>query len=955
MTFPVSLVRRERSEADQRWANPGSDRVRRIVNGLGILVGAALVAKLGQTSLAAFAMVALLPLMAVGVALVISRPSYMMEIAIVTMWFETLGVGPVRMGRLIAALITLLIVARVVFTGWRPAAFELRAWLPVAAFIGYAFISAFWSNELVSGWFFGMSQLYLAITYFLLFLTFTRDEPHLHRLMKLWIYVGAPIALLGVIGFAGFGGRIIGFTGGPNVYAVFLMEAMPVCVVLFRKETTPKGRMLIAAIMVVYLAAVVATGSRGGLVSCGAMAVYIFVTLPGLSRRRRVMSMGIGMVAIVGGVFLAAIINPDRYSLAGFVGDSGAGRAEIWNAAIQSVGERPFFGNGISSFRTQVLDLLTKVSGGSSDVIGLIRQGETADAGKLGVHNMYLELLLDTGFIGITLWGIAYLAVLRNLWDMRSSVWSDWSWAFIGIHLGRLVNGLFDTQYNQKMHWVVYGFAGSMYFRRLQTERKKRELANVGYSAPVEDAQRSWLGPGIDPLAAPIDFRTRVPFRRVLLGTMAVGAVLGFGLTTAFGEHTTTVTTSIFPPDMENQEVRSNLRFVDDDLFAMLNLARSGSYAAQVKSMAFLDEPVADVQNRLDARRPRFGASIELEGTFDTPEEAERVGRIMVPALERVIEMFRAGALTDSDLDGRDIAPGISSGYTGPLFVRTYDQPYLVQSAPRVAWNTFLGAALGALIVIIGTLILHSRPRLSRAEDMSRILRIPQVASIPRLLSRSATNATDQLASAADVIASSRSSPTGVVGVSGVGVGGESPWLAFGLGLAQLVDETSPDVVVIDLDAGSAGSWTRFVRPRSMTRRLRLAGKAGAWDVAAGAVEAESAIHAVRTRRLPRSLRRSHRLVRSRIRVMGHGNNRSHTLDDEALAAHIEKLAETCNVVVHFGPVPGPVSLRAVYAVCDTGTIGVLDGWTPTDNASLAVDTLDAVIPQRVGFVLIEN
>ncbi len=952
MTLPLHLHRDP--DADALWSS-SSDRVRRVLGGLGLLVGAGLIALVASTSVTVIVLAAMIPFAVIAVSLVISRPSYMMEIAIVTMWFELLGFGPIRMGRVIAVMITLVMAARIAFSRWRPAAFDLRAWLPVTVFFLYAFVSAFWSTELTAGWFFGISQLYLALTYFLLFLTFTTDEPRLHRLMRLWVLVGAPIALLGVIGFAGFGGRIIGFTGGPNVYAVYLMEAMPISVVLIRREVTTRGRMLFAGVLLIYLAALVATGSRGGLVSCGAMAVYIFVTLPGLSRRRRMASIVLGGIAIVGGILLAAIINPDRFSLAGFVGDAGAGRAEIWNAAVQTVNERPVFGSGISTFRTQVLDLLTKVSGGSSDVIGLIRQGEIADAGKLGVHNMYLELLLDTGIVGLALWGVAYVAVAFNLWKMRGTRWAEWAWAFLGIHLGRLVNGLFDTQYNQKMHWVVYGFAGSLYFQRLRTERRTRESANVGVVDPLPRGQQSWLGPDADPLAAPIDMRTRVPFRRVLMGSMAVGAVLGFGLTFGFGQRTATVTTEIFPPNMEEHAGRPEIRITDGDLFALVNLARSGAFAAQVKEMAFLDEPVEEVQARLDATRTRFGAIIELEGTFDTEAEAERVGRIMVPALERVIELFRAGAVTAVDLDGRNLAPELSAEYEGPLFVRTYDQPYVVVSAPRIAWHTLLGMLTGGLLAFVGALVVHGRNRLTSVEDISLLLKIPQVASVKRLSRRSNVDAADQLAAATDVIAASRDGETGSLGVSGIDTGGESPRLAFGMALAQIVDGTSPDVVIVDLDAGRAGWRGRLTRRRSLSSFSGLSRKPGAWEVAAGSVAPEDACYPVPPRRVPRSLRRTHRSVKKSVKVMPFGTHRGEPLDDAALAGHIRTLAETNNVVVHFGPVPGPIALQSVYSACDTATIGVLDGWTPIENAALAVDTLDAVIPRRVGFVLIEN
>mgnify|MGYP001020710175 FL=1 len=130
-----------------------------------------------------------------GFALVFSRPAIVVEISIITMWFDSVGVGPLRTGRLVAGLTVVVLAARIMSSPWRPPMLAPRAWAWPAAFFIWAFASGFWAAE-TGTWLVGISELTLGFIYAIILLAFVEDEAHFARSMKAWVWSGVPIAII---------------------------------------------------------------------------------------------------------------------------------------------------------------------------------------------------------------------------------------------------------------------------------------------------------------------------------------------------------------------------------------------------------------------------------------------------------------------------------------------------------------------------------------------------------------------------------------------------------------------------------------------------------------------------------------------------------------------------------------------------------------------------------------
>jgi O-antigen ligase len=383
-------------------------------------------------------------------------------------------------GRVVAAVIPLIIVARILTTPWRPPALQRRAWLPVALLMLWAWAGAFYTNSFAGGWLQGYFTLFLGVIYFVAFALFTESPDQLTRLFMAWVWVGSVASILSDIAHFGFGYRTSGFTGNPNIFAVYLVAGLPIIAVLLRhRDTTDRQRWMLWLSIPIYLSALIASGSRMGLIMGAVLGVYIFTTIPGLPVRRRVTTVVVGgaFMGLTGLMFI--ILNPERFSPAAFVSDRGAGRVDLWTAGVRMLSDKPLIGQGLGGFRLGVFDLLQATSGADLNVI---RQPEFIRAGAVESHNLYLTVAIDLGLIGFVLYFGVIAITFVNLWQKRSSEWSDIVWAFIGILGALLIGSFFGSQINSKLQWAIVGIAAALWVRERVTP--PRRPVHVGSPQP---------------------------------------------------------------------------------------------------------------------------------------------------------------------------------------------------------------------------------------------------------------------------------------------------------------------------------------------------------------------------------------------------------------------------------------------------------------------------------------
>lgn len=214
------------------------------------------------------------------------------------------------------------------------------------------------------------------------------------------------------------GGRLQGIVANANILAIISLFAILTFGVLFaaraRWRTTLALWMLLAAFFLVR------TASTTALICAAAAAVALAVAL--LMRRARTPGdrTRIYVIAIGGSAVAATAVWLLREPLLALVGRSAdlTGRSDkIWTAVLERAAQHPLFGNGFSS---PWIPWDPAFAGWIED------HGLTV----FHAHNMWLDVLLQLGVLGVILMGISYLSLLwrswffavdRPRWDLNSS------------------------------------------------------------------------------------------------------------------------------------------------------------------------------------------------------------------------------------------------------------------------------------------------------------------------------------------------------------------------------------------------------------------------------------------------------------------------------------------------------------------------------------------------------
>lgn len=214
------------------------------------------------------------------------------------------------------------------------------------------------------------------------------------------------------------GGRIQGIVGNANLLAIVSLFALITFGVLFaaraRWRTTLALWMLLAAYFLFR------TSSATAMVCAAAAAVVLVVALlmrrartPGA--RTRIYTVSIGGTVL--GVAAVWLLREPLLSLLGRSADLTGRSDKIWAAVIERAVQHPFFGNGFSS---------PWIPTDPAFDHWIVDHGITV----FHAHNMWLDVFLQLGALGVVLMAIAYLSLLwrswffavdRPRWDLNSA------------------------------------------------------------------------------------------------------------------------------------------------------------------------------------------------------------------------------------------------------------------------------------------------------------------------------------------------------------------------------------------------------------------------------------------------------------------------------------------------------------------------------------------------------
>jgi O-antigen ligase len=247
------------------------------------------------------------------------------------------------------------------------------------------------------------------------------------------------------------GDRIGGIVGDPNELASVLVAGLVLAVALMavlRGRTF--GRVAAGAAACVILLAIFLTLSRGGLLALGVVIVVGIFS----AGRWRGMAIVLAVVAILGTVtYFAEFASPiarQRVTNAG----SGSGRTGLWTVARRMVDAHPVRGIGAGNFEVSSVHYLLRPGAIPADYLIVDRPQVT--------HNVYLQLLAETGVVGVSLFlGLIGFAVscalkaaraFKRLGDRPMEVIAR---AVLTAQAGVLTADFFiSAQYNKQL-WIL--------------------------------------------------------------------------------------------------------------------------------------------------------------------------------------------------------------------------------------------------------------------------------------------------------------------------------------------------------------------------------------------------------------------------------------------------------------------------------------------------------------------
>lgn len=213
------------------------------------------------------------------------------------------------------------------------------------------------------------------------------------------------------------GGRIQGIVGNSNVLAIVCLFAILTFGVLFAARARWRTTLALWTLLAGYF--FLRAGSATAY-ACAAAAVLVLVVALLMRRtktpgaRTRLYVVSIGGVAIAGAA--AWLLREPLFALLGRSADLTGRSDTIWDKVLARAAEHPIFGNGFSS---PWVPFDPAFAGWIED------HGITV----FHAHNMWLDVLMQLGVVGVVLVALAYLSLLwrswffavdRPRWDLKS-------------------------------------------------------------------------------------------------------------------------------------------------------------------------------------------------------------------------------------------------------------------------------------------------------------------------------------------------------------------------------------------------------------------------------------------------------------------------------------------------------------------------------------------------------
>jgi O-antigen ligase len=277
-----------------------------------------------------------------------------------------------------------------------------------------------------------------------------------------------------------------GYTDNANAAARYFIVAMVFLTHLRSESNKPFPRLLMLVGIIITYIGVFFTISRTGIVLLFAAQALIFLSQSTGKQRLNIVILG------VIGLVLIWLISENAFKLAGTIlpavsqGEDTMGlRYALWEAAIRMFKEKPVTGVGIGMYRF---------------LVPLYSQDLPFIRGRsIWVHNTYIQILVETGFVGFILFFGMFINAFFNFLkakfppeDERNKLVRVWFIIFIVM----LIGGLTKSDHADKLTWAVMGF--SVIFanqaRSLSQETKKQKTIRSSSHKILSSGRRVRIG-----------------------------------------------------------------------------------------------------------------------------------------------------------------------------------------------------------------------------------------------------------------------------------------------------------------------------------------------------------------------------------------------------------------------------------------------------------------------------
>ena len=264
--------------------------------------------------------------------------------------------------------------------------------------------------------------------------------------------------------------RVYSFLGNPNLFAGYLMAALPLGAIAALRWQGWGLKTLGAITALTGAFCIVQTQSRGGLLGLAATVLTLGLLLVYWWGKRLptwTLPAALGGMAwaIAVGTIVIPALRTRVLSIFGTADSSNAFRVNVWVAVIDMIKAKPFLGIGTGNKAFNLVYPLYQRSGYSA----------------LGTYSVPLEITVETGIIGFICYSWLVATAIYQGWLTLNRLRSDrdadglWVIAAIAMIVGMLVHGLFDTVWYrpqvQLLWWLAIALIGSFYIAPANNEK----------------------------------------------------------------------------------------------------------------------------------------------------------------------------------------------------------------------------------------------------------------------------------------------------------------------------------------------------------------------------------------------------------------------------------------------------------------------------------------------------